>query len=61
MKTTHHNKLAFAKNDLVELNSNQMLHVQGGTGTSIIAMTIVGSTSLVTATSSVIFDQAEKN
>ncbi|HRB71789.1 hypothetical protein [Flavobacterium sp. WV_118_3] len=59
MKTTHHNKLAFAKNDLVELNSNQMINVQGGT--SIIATTIVGSTSLVTATSPVIFDQAEKN
>jgi len=59
MKTTHLNKLAFAKNDLVELNSNQMINVQGGT--SIIATTIVGSTSLVTATSPVIFDQAEKN
>ena len=59
MKTTHHNKLAFAKNALVELNSNQMINVQGGT--SIIATTIVGSTSLVTATSPVIFDQAEKN
>ncbi|GEM_PF-665052 len=59
MKTTHHNKLAFAKNDLVELNSNQMINVQGGT--SIIATTIIGSTSLFTSTSPVVFDQVEKN
>jgi hypothetical protein len=44
MKTTHRNKLAFAKNDLVELNNSQMLDVQGGTSpffpSSIIGITI---------------------
>jgi len=31
MKTTHTNKLAFAKKSLVELNDNQMHHINGGT------------------------------
>jgi len=46
MKTTHTNKLAFAKKDLIELNNSQLNDVNGGsspvcTGPLIFTITII--------------------
>ncbi len=40
MKTQNANKLAFAKNDLVELNNSQMIDVKGGTSPLILTTTV---------------------
>jgi hypothetical protein len=53
MKTTHHNKLAFAKNDLVELNNSQMIDVKGGTSPLILTTLFT-----VTSTTTLLADQA---
>ena len=49
MKTQNTNKLAFAKNSLVELNDNQLQDVKGGSLVASLVLTVIVVATIVAA------------